>query len=275
MPVPFVTWVRPSSPQRGNITITVSGTSFLQNVTRLYLNGSEAAVTTLERPERATALVLTAPAYPLREDEEEYEFIAGAALIRVDNCDLIPSGSGDDRGGTDCGTETKFLLYSPNACSDEGWFHYHGNCIRCPDGAECPGGARAWPMQGYWSSAEEEMPAKCGYHKACPGSIGQLPDYPVLDTAVGDRATDRCAKGYENVFCSHCERGYYREALRCVPCASTQRGDIYMLMAGSAVVQFVLALATVFLPSKSLTDFVGILVRHYPSCRSSPRAGRR
>ena len=84
------------------------------------------------------------------------------------------------------------------------------SCVPCPDGAVCPGGFRAWPVAGYWTSTEGS-----GVVQECPP--------PALRRCMGWRpslAAVECGAGYRqgSVGCSLCEAGYFQQDGACLQC---------------------------------------------------------
>ena len=83
------------------------------------------------------------------------------------------------------------------------------DCRRCPRNARCPGGFRAWPMPGHWSSGEASLNVvRCAAPaiKRCRG----------FNTTLG---RSECGTGYEGNACGGCIARYFRDRdAQCVPC---------------------------------------------------------
>jgi hypothetical protein len=109
-----------------------------------------------------------------------------------------------------------YVVNIPYECQVSGRFWTGSYCISCPEGGFCPGGDRIWPIRGYWSDNERSYPQECPLPAACPGSIGELADYPPL-TFPGlnaGRNTSQCAfnEGYTGILCQSClSPGFYQQ----------------------------------------------------------------
>lgn len=59
---------------------------------------------------------------------------------------------------------------------------------------------------------ETVPPHKCAVFLACPGSCGEVPQYPVQISADGSRVVSQCASlgGFTGELCSNCENNHYR-----------------------------------------------------------------
>lgn len=83
------------------------------------------------------------------------------------------------------------------------------SCRPCPRGAVCPGGSRAWPVPGYWSSAETSLSIAPCSHPATERCAGWS---QALSTSV-------CGVGFRGERCQRCTTGYFVSTLRgCAPC---------------------------------------------------------
>eukprot|EP00466_Bigelowiella_natans_P018845 jgi/Bigna1/81231/fgenesh1_pg.78_\ len=107
------------------------------------------------------------------------------------------------------------------------------SCRVCPENAFCPGGARCWPMRGFWTSRED-----LGVVHQCPVPS----EVRCLGWSIAD-AEPGCGRGYEGVLCASCEKGYYAEFDLCKACPS---GDIeerlmrLLLLGGACLLTYLL-----------------------------------
>jgi len=87
-----------------------------------------------------------------------------------------------------------------------------GRCRRCSANAICPGGLRMWPMEGYWTAAQDA------------GSVVRCPSPPEVRCRGWDVENDRplCGMGYSGKLCSECARGYYAKLDLCVKCPDNE-----------------------------------------------------
>ena len=98
-------------------------------------------------------------------------------------------------------------------------------CRSCPAGAICPGGDRAWPMPGYWSSGEDSTEvSRC--------------DEPATDNCLGWSVSGQSVQCGEGIVptsykCSKCLNGYYREDGICRPCPDDDA--VYRLVMAAAI----------------------------------------
>jgi hypothetical protein len=80
--------------------------------------------------------------------------------------------------------------------------HHHlppwRSCTPCPRGALCPGGLRAWPLPGYWSSSGADARVQ-----ECAAPSSRCLGWRV------EAAQSVCNKGYRGVACVGCAAGYY------------------------------------------------------------------
>ena len=97
-------------------------------------------------------------------------------------------------------------------------FGQGAQCVLCPVNARCPGGRRAWPAAGYWSSNEStsqmRLCAAPGIER-CRGMIH------------GSLSMHQCGRGYKGVDCARCVKDYYEDAVtgRCLRCSGNSGGD--------------------------------------------------
>ena len=72
---------------------------------------------------------------------------------------------------------------------------------KCPENSICPGGARAWPLEGYWSPTEfgNEI------FRCRTPSYGRCEGYNITSRK------SECKEGYDpgTEFCDLCAAGYY------------------------------------------------------------------
>lgn len=117
----------------------------------------------------------------------------------------------------DNGTATA-ELYSTEKCVEAGSFTLaSGRCGPCPEGAECPGGDRLWPLKGYWAPSENAgFVVKCVPEEACIGTRARL-----------------CQVGYGGPACSECDTSssppYTRVGLRCERCPPPARAKAFIV----------------------------------------------
>lgn len=122
-------------------------------------------------------------------------------------------------------------------------------CIRCPTGALCPGGYRAWPQPGYWSPAESDP----GVVRCLAPAVQRCTGF---DFGVGAAG---CGTGYldGSPACAACATGFYPAATSneaaaaaapCIPCpqrsllATLTPALIYAgAVAGAGVIMFIVA----------------------------------
>ena len=93
-----------------------------------------------------------------------------------------------------------------------------GSCQCCPANARCPGGARAWPDQGYYVKNESSTfayPCDPPQMKRCLGMIH------------GSMSDRQCGAGYEGPRCGRCAKQYYESPTSgaCVSCGNMTAGD--------------------------------------------------
>jgi hypothetical protein len=159
-----------------------------------------------------------------------------------------------------------FVVFYPlNPCTAPGEFFQtiggQSVCSACPDGAECPGGGRAWPLPGYWSYNEFSAPVRCaGGVVACPGATGQDTAYPARLNADGSRDTRRCTSAYRDDFCADCAEDHYRQESLCRFCGDSSAGagdgTQPRWVLGAAVVFFVVLSVCVALLSTRYLSYV-------------------
>jgi hypothetical protein len=186
------------------------------------------------------------------------------------------------------------LMVTGSSCLSEGQFTRRGGdqqlyCTDCPDGGHCPGGTiislllffcqtlspfnisplvfrpsggRVYPRSSFWSFNEWSAPVRCANNGfACPGSLGEHPDYPLRLNEDGTRDTRRCIEGYSGDFCSDCLPGYWKSEMRCLPCGDeSERAQLLAVLVSSLFLFFALAIAVIVLSSRWLSLVVGILV---------------
>jgi hypothetical protein len=96
------------------------------------------------------------------------------------------------------------VLYYTDDCPKEGWYGRGLQCKECPAQAECPGGYRLWPKEGFWTPGES-----AGYVVACEPP----------DACLGGQ-TSQCRRGNTGTFCASCLKGYFNSNGLCEPCPS-------------------------------------------------------
>eukprot|EP00161_Ancyromonas_sigmoides_P020018 TRINITY_DN5734_c1_g2_i1.p1 TRINITY_DN5734_c1_g2~~TRINITY_DN5734_c1_g2_i1.p1 ORF type:complete len:667 (-),score=138.81 TRINITY_DN5734_c1_g2_i1:56-1957(-) len=85
-------------------------------------------------------------------------------------------------------------IYATANCPFAGQFGVGNDCRDCPRNAYCPGGARMWPVAGYWTPDEfAEYVVGCNPPAACPG--GRF---------------SPCASGYRGEACGICDSEFVR-----------------------------------------------------------------
>ena len=88
------------------------------------------------------------------------------------------------------------VLYTDD-CPFPGSFGRGLDCAPCPEGAECPGGYRLWPVPGWWNSGEDS-----GFVEKCHPSARCL--------GLSD-----CSSGYGGYACSVCADNHYTQVCIC------------------------------------------------------------
>jgi len=153
---------------------------------------------------------------------------------------------------------TTLLFYSSSSCLAAGTFGDDGTggCRPCPDGAYCPGGGRAWPLQGWWSYSEYTSPSQCTVPKACPG----VDTTTQANSASGFVDTQKCSEGYTGAQCSGCASGYYQLQQQCFHCGSSvdQQSTIALTVIAGVSILLLLALAVAALPSMALARAIQV-----------------
>ena len=121
-----------------------------------------------------------------------------------------------------------------------------------------PGGGRAWPTAGYWSTGEFQTPVRCPIPEAC---IGVDPASPG-DIAANFIDTQRCADGDTGQRCSQCADSYFTLNSRCYYCGSStdQSRDIALTAVVALGAMSLLAVAAAFLSSLKLAFTVQAFV---------------
>lgn len=160
--------------------------------------------------------------------------------------------------GANCSAERGDLLYYACSCTQQGWFFYRGVCDRCPSGAYCPGGPRAWPYENYWSTDEGSWPNACALINACPGAMDQWSDYPHRVQDDGSRVTSQCANGYEGELCGQCALGFYLADRICRTCGidTDDARELITVLFAAGVFIVLMALGVVFLDDVKLARLV-------------------
>ena len=87
-------------------------------------------------------------------------------------------------------------------------------CQCCPANARCPGGARAWPERGFWSSSEAST-----FVEMCePPQMKRC-----LGMVHGSMSGGQCGTGYQGRRCQRCDAAYYSNPVTgaCLACSSS------------------------------------------------------
>ena len=157
------------------------------------------------------------------------------------------------------------LYYVDSPCVSPGTVWYNGQCLPCSnfEGSFCPGGTRFWPTREFWSPNERTPPTRCRTEGACPGSLGEDPAYPPLQSAVtGERVTARCSDAYSGEFCAVCAPGYFRDNGVCRSCGDSSGvgAELALVSIVLLVYAIVVAGALLFLSSRRLVSVVASIV---------------
>lgn len=138
---------------------------------------------------------------------------------------------------SDGGWTVQETFYYAQNCAVEGQVSTLEGCQSCPTGAECPGGDRMWPLEGYWTFDELAGEVwECQPQRRCQGG-----------------RHSPCAEGYEGLFCGRCASGYYRLLNDCGDCTAWSVGVV-----GAVAVILILGLlaAVVLLTDQQLAHAV-------------------
>ncbi|MES1908332.1 MAG: hypothetical protein MHM6MM_001287 [Cercozoa sp. M6MM] len=148
------------------------------------------------------------------------------------------------------------FIYLVDSCFEEGEFLdvTTNTCLKCPPGAYCPGGARAFPAAGRWSVDEASPPGECTIAEACLGGLN-INDF----RQDGSRETSKCNERYGNDYCSRCEEGHFRDGNRCVSCQSQAQKPLLLLITVVSITVLI-AIATVVLKDKHLDIVIAMIV---------------
>eukprot|EP00163_Fabomonas_tropica_P033623 TRINITY_DN8938_c0_g1_i3.p1 TRINITY_DN8938_c0_g1~~TRINITY_DN8938_c0_g1_i3.p1 ORF type:complete len:1435 (+),score=383.97 TRINITY_DN8938_c0_g1_i3:211-4515(+) len=142
-------------------------------------------------------------------------------------------------------------------CPEEGMFGSGAGCRPCPTGAVCPGGTRAWPMDGYWTPDEAS-----GIVRACPRP----------ESCIGGQAGETtCAPGYEGAMCGKCSEGYFPTNAACEPCPSASDATYYVI--ADVILWCSLALCGIFITHQMLFSYIVMLVKSLQSVAAVGRMG--
>jgi hypothetical protein len=150
--------------------------------------------------------------------------------------------------------DTSFIRYEEQVCLNASLpesrmcaFGSGAFCKPCPDHALCPGGFRAWPLPGYYTSSESSSAII-----ACAA--------PAIDRCTGWNALasqSMCGYGYTGYACSACSASFYPSfdavCEACPPVDSVgARLTPYALLVGAAAGIAVFGITLVFLVSKMI-----------------------
>ena len=109
------------------------------------------------------------------------------------------------------------------------------NCLDCPTGASCPGGAKIIVKNGYWrSSLKSDVIYACDVFEAC-----------LKGTETNELGN--CSTGYSGVLCKSCETGYLKTASGvCGKCPNKKTTiiSIILLCMGILTISFLLVKTT-------------------------------
>eukprot|EP00466_Bigelowiella_natans_P011099 jgi/Bigna1/145771/aug1.103_g20479 len=99
-------------------------------------------------------------------------------------------------------------------------------CEQCPDNAICPGGFRAWPIEGNSSADQDHEIDGDGYWSASEdvGSVVRCP-FPSLVRCRGWNVASsetRCGTGYGGRLCSGCADGFFEQLDQCLECPNDE-----------------------------------------------------
>ncbi|KNC51571.1 uncharacterized protein AMSG_07471 [Thecamonas trahens ATCC 50062] len=136
------------------------------------------------------------------------------------------------------------LNYVDHDCILPGYVFFDGSCKPCVDieGAYCPGGARMWPLDGYWAASEDGRPTKCRVASSCPGAVGSA-GVPPQQTVTGKRRTATCQARYTGTFCAQCAAGYSMDNGVCRSCGGATASYVETALAGVGLVAVIVLLA--------------------------------
>ena len=157
-------------------------------------------------------------------------------------------------------TGADWLYSTPVPCTT-GWL-VDGGCAPCPTGGYCPGGGRVWPLPGYWSYSETQLPVACGLPQSCPGALSNAQLSP-----DGSRSTSVCAAGYSGTFCSSCASAYYSLDQRCLSCglqdAEKVELGILLILAVALFMAMAVCVATLSATGLSMAVAAILLLQHF------------
>eukprot|EP00163_Fabomonas_tropica_P026431 TRINITY_DN484_c0_g1_i9.p1 TRINITY_DN484_c0_g1~~TRINITY_DN484_c0_g1_i9.p1 ORF type:complete len:2450 (-),score=221.17 TRINITY_DN484_c0_g1_i9:258-7607(-) len=131
-------------------------------------------------------------------------------------------------------------LYYTERCPQDGMYGAGLDCRPCPEGAVCPGGYRAWPIEGYWAPSEQGPVTKC------------LPD-----RCLGTQES-LCAPGYTGSLCGACAQDFYLRGTACVKCSKNQ-GLVLTLVLVPLIFIMCIIIGIVTLPERHLGNYLVIL----------------
>ena len=150
-------------------------------------------------------------------------------------------------------TSTTAVFYT-EVCPVAGQLGKGVTCRSCPTGAECPGGERIWPLEGYWTPGEDSgFVVACEPKAACRGKQ--------------DAVIAACAAGYKGERCGECVESFYRSGGICIECPPTANRLIYIICDCAVWISFAIAaclitnrvaLSYLFLCVRSLQSVAGV-----------------
>jgi hypothetical protein len=122
----------------------------------------------------------------------------------------------------------------------------------------------AWPLSGYWSASENEIPLECSSLEACPGVNQYNADSLQYDSS-GARKTNLCnsVSGYEGTLCSDCAPLlFYRFDDRCRSCGleSSDKFEVGILFFIVLLIFILLSAAVAFANSSTLAIVVSTCI---------------
>jgi hypothetical protein len=122
----------------------------------------------------------------------------------------------------------------------------------------------AWPLVGYWSPSETDIPLECSSLEACPG-VEQFNSDSSQYSSSGARKTNICnrAAGYEGELCEDCiPLLYYRFDDRCRSCGleASDKFEVGALMGVVLLIFILLAAAVAFANSATLAVVVSTCI---------------
>jgi hypothetical protein len=92
-------------------------------------------------------------------------------------------------------------------------------CFKCPNGADCPGGSKIYPLPGYWRSSNNSVILyPCNIAESCLGSLS------------ANDFTGSCYLGYTGNKCFACEIGYTKlSSLQCAQCPPLEKNILILI----------------------------------------------